>query len=311
MKPVQVGIIVVVSAVSGALAVKFMQKPAAEPVAAVAPVASAPFTLPAPAAPAPVPVAAAEPAEAKPSPLPEKRPAAPKPASNPAGKPAAAEPATTARAQPPVAPAQPAPPVTVPETPVARTTPEPPAPPPPPPPPPEPQKVTLKAGLLLPVRIIDGLSSERNQPGDQFTATLDQPLQVDGFIIAERGSRLEGKVVASDKGGRVKGVSTLAVELTRMTTSDGQKIAITTESFEKHGEQSRTEDAAKVGGGAALGAIIGAIAGGGKGAAIGAGVGGAAGAGGVMATRGKAATIPSETRISFRLREAVTVTERR
>ena len=45
-------------------------------------------------------------------------------------------------------------------------------------------------------------------------------------------------------------------------------------------------------------------------ALTGAGAGGAVGAGTVMATRGKAATLPSETRISFRLRDPVTVTER-
>jgi hypothetical protein len=67
---------------------------------------------------------------------------------------------------------------------------------------------------------------------------------------------------------------------------------------------------AKVGAVTAIGAAIGAIAGGGKGAAIGAATGGAAGTGGVLATRGKSTTLPSETRISFRLRNAVTITER-
>ncbi len=47
--------------------------------------------------------------------------------------------------------------------------------------------------------------------------------------------------------------------------------------------------------------MIGALAGGGKGAAIGAGVGGGAGAGDVMLTR-KPAALPSETRITFRLK---------
>jgi hypothetical protein len=65
-----------------------------------------------------------------------------------------------------------------------------------------------------------------------------------------------------------------------------------------------------VGGGAALGAIIGAIAGGGKGAAIGSGVGGAAGAGDVLFTRGKAVVIPTETKLSFQLSAPVTITER-
>ena len=57
--------------------------------------------------------------------------------------------------------------------------------------PPEPHKVTLNAGLLLPVRLVDGLSSERNAPGDAFLATFDKELVVDGFVIAERGARVE------------------------------------------------------------------------------------------------------------------------
>jgi hypothetical protein len=59
----------------------------------------------------------------------------------------------------------------------------------------------------------------------------------------------------------------------------------------------------------AVGAVIGAAAGGGKGAAIGAGAGGGAGAGDVMLTSGKPATPPSETRIGFRLRAPLTLTE--
>jgi hypothetical protein len=65
-----------------------------------------------------------------------------------------------------------------------------------------------------------------------------------------------------------------------------------------------------VGAGTVLGAAIGAAAGGGKGAAIGAGAGAAAGAAGVMLTRGKAAEIPVETRLSFRIANPITITER-
>jgi hypothetical protein len=88
--------------------------------------------------------------------------------------------------------------------------------------------VTLNAGTLIPVRLVDGLSSERNLPGDAFTATLDKELVVNGFVIAERGARVEGRVVASDRGGRVKGVSALEVELIRLHTADGQKVPIQT-----------------------------------------------------------------------------------
>jgi len=178
-----------------------------------------------------------------------------------------------------------------------------------PPPAPEPHRVTLNAGTLISVRLVDGLSSERNAPGDTFLATLDRELVADGFVIAERGARVEGRVVATDRGSKVRGGASLAVELTRVHTSDGQNVAIATDPFAKHAQQSRSRDAETIGAGAALGAIVGALGGGGKGAAIGAGVGGGAGAGAVVLTR-EPARLASETRVTFRLRQAVALTER-
>jgi hypothetical protein len=170
--------------------------------------------------------------------------------------------------------------------------------------------VTLSAGLLIPVRLVDGLSSERNQPGDTFLATLEKELVADSFVIAERGARVEGRVVAADRGGKVSGVASLAVAITRIHTSDGQTIAIRTDPFNRHADQTHLQDAAKIAGATAFGAIIGALAGGGKGAAAGAGVGGGAGAGAVLLTRGAPATLPTETRITFRLKAPVTITEK-
>ena len=189
------------------------------------------------------------------------------------------------------------------------------APPPPetkvePPPPPKPHTVTIPAGTTFSVRVGETLSTQRSRAGDSFSATLDQPLIIDGFILAERGARAQGRVVESDPAGRVRGLAQLTVELTQIHTSDGQSIRVNTGAFHKQADSTKKKDAAKVGIGAALGAAIGAIAGGGKGAAIGAGAGGAAGAGDVMLTRGQAAEIPVETRLSFRLSEPVTITEK-
>ena len=173
---------------------------------------------------------------------------------------------------------------------------------------PVPHSVTLNAGKLIPVRLVDRLSSERSQAGDRFTATLDRELEADGFVIAERGARVEGQVVAVARGSKTKGDARIAIEVTGIYTSDGQYVPVQTDAFEKRSEPNSKTDAEKIGGGAVIGAIVGAIAGGGKGAAIGAGVGGGAGAGDVMLTR-KPATLASETRISFRMRAPVTITE--
>jgi len=319
MKPIQIGLLVVVGAIGGALVMKVTQRPKAPEVAQSQP--------PAPMVAAPAQTAAqppALPAEAAPPAAPE--PEKPSPVSAPSKRQVSKKiPVVNVRVPVTEAKKNPLPPV--PEAVKPEPAPEvasAPGNPPPPPParsepenaipaarPPEPHTVTLNAGMLLPVRMVDGLSSERNRPGDTFIATLDKEIVVDGFVIAERGAKAEGKVVAADRGGKVKGVAAIAVELTRLRTSDGQNIAVQTDSFERHAEETHTQDAAKVGGGAALGAIIGAIAGGGKGAAVGAAAGGAAGAGGVLLTRGKEARLPSETRISFRLRAPVTITERR
>ena len=320
MKPLHIVVLLAAGAIGGAVIMRVALKPQAAPAPVVAQAPTPPATAPdAPATEAadarttgvpanPSPLDAAKPTREAAQPRRERHTAANRPKPQTLAVPANQPVATVAPAAAPPAPGptEPAPqPV-----PPARVEPENVTPPPPPPAPPEPHRVTLNAGTMIPVRLVDGLTSERNLPGDSFTATLDKELVADGFVIAERGARVEGRVVASDKGGRVKGVSSLAVELVRLNTSDGQKVVIQTDGFERRAEETHRQDAEKVGAGAAIGAVIGALAGGGKGAAIGAGVGGGAGAGGVMATRGKPATLPSETRVTFRLKVLVTIIEK-
>lgn len=174
----------------------------------------------------------------------------------------------------------------------------------------EPRTVTVPAGTLIPVRLRDALSTERHSAHDAFFATLDAPLIVEGLVIAERGALVRGRVVEATGSGRVKGRAALTLQLDELSTSDGQKVEIRTDPFRHEAESGVKGDVAKAGVAAGIGAAVGAIAGGGRGAAIGAAIGGAAGAGGAMATRGKPAELPSETRLTFRLSEPVTLTEK-
>ncbi len=226
----------------------------------------APQVAPAPAAPTrPAPVAQARPPV-------HRTPVREKPSPMPAPVRRQAEPVVIAHNDPPPAPA-------VPPAPKVEAPPAPEPAPRPAPVPIEnvslpapivearvPHTVTLAAGTTLAVRIGETLSSARNQPGDSFLATLTQQLVIDGFIIAERGARMEGRVVEATQAGRGKGTSHLAISIIRLATADGQNIRIRTEPYNKDGANQAATDAAKVGGGAAIGAIIGGIAGGGKGA---------------------------------------------
>ncbi len=174
----------------------------------------------------------------------------------------------------------------------------------------QPQTVTIEAGTSLMVRLDETLSTKTNVAGDSFRGTLDQPIILNGFIIADRGSKVVGRVAATQKGGHLSGSSDLSLELTEINTTDGQTVRVQTSPWEKKGDSNTAGNIEKIGGGAAIGAIIGALAGGGKGAAIGAAGGGAAGTGVAAATGGKPTVVPVETRIAFRLNAPVTITEK-
>lgn len=174
----------------------------------------------------------------------------------------------------------------------------------------KPQTVTIPAGTTLAVRLRQLISTDRQAEGDPFAATLDQPIVIDGFVIADKGSNVRGKITSLTNPGRVKGRAAISLELTEINTTDGQRVDVRTDTYHNEAANGTKGDITKVGAGAVIGAVIGAMAGGGKGAAIGAGVGGAAGGGAVLATKGEEVRLTAETRLSFRLAENVTLTEK-
>ena len=176
---------------------------------------------------------------------------------------------------------------------------------------PVPPQLTLRQGTFITVRINDMISSDRNQPGDPFTATLDRPLIIDGITVAHRGQTIAGRVVEAQKAGRVEGVSKLGVELTDLTLVDGQQIPLRTQMLARTGNNSGGRDAGAVAATTATGAMIGAAADWGRGAAIGAGAGAAAGVIGVLVTRGRATVIYPESVMTFRVDAPVTISTER
>jgi hypothetical protein len=178
-------------------------------------------------------------------------------------------------------------------------------------PPAPPRSITLDAGTALKVRTTSTLSTKSHKVGDTFAASLEEPLVQGTVVIAPKGSTVTGKVVESDPGGRVSGVAFMAVALDSVETAEGQTVSLDTNSIRVEAQRTTGKDAAKVGIATGIGAAIGAIAGGGKGAGIGAATGAGAGTGVVLATRGDAAEIASETVLDFQLAAPVTITEAR
>ena len=208
---------------------------------------------------------------------------------------------------------QPAPPAPTPALPPAPPAPDSlpsapaPSPLPTPAPPPPPREVEVAAGTTITIRMIDGVDSSVNNPGEIFHASLENPIVVEDEVVVPKGADVYVRLVSASSAGKFSGKSELHLELIKLE-SRGRSYSLVSSTYSLSGDSRGKNTAEKVGGGAALGAIIGALAGGGKGAAIGAGVGGAGGGVYQAATHGKQVRIPSETKLDFELEQPVTVT---
>lgn len=176
-----------------------------------------------------------------------------------------------------------------------------PLPPPPAANPAPPPQLTLKAGTYVTVRVNQMLSSDRSQQGDAFTASLVRPIVINGFVVAEPGQTIAGRVAEAIKAGRAKGVSHLGVQLTDLTLADGQQVPVQSELLTRNGPTSQGRDAAAIGTTTGVGAAVGAVAAGGVGAAIGAGAGAVASTVGVLLTRGQPTIIYPESVLTFKI----------
>jgi len=166
------------------------------------------------------------------------------------------------------------------------------------------RQTVLPAGTKLVIRMIDGVDSERNTIGQTFAASLDEPVMIDGATAIPRGADVVVKLVDDKESGKLTGRTTLTLDLMSVRVND-RMVDVNTETVTEKSSSRGARTAKMAGGGAILGTIIGAAAGGGKGAAIGLGAGAAAGAGAEILTKGQRVHIPSETRLTFVLDNAV------
>jgi len=173
---------------------------------------------------------------------------------------------------------------------------------------------TIPAGTTLAVRNNDTIDSQTAEVGQTFSGVIEREVRdADGRVAIPRGASATLVVRSASGQGRLQGQSDLAVDVSSVDVG-GRHYRLETSDFVERGKQgvgTNKRTGEFVGGGAALGGIIGALAGGGKGAAIGALSGAGAGTATQGLTRGKAVRIPSETLLSFRLEAPVTIHELR
>jgi hypothetical protein len=170
-----------------------------------------------------------------------------------------------------------------------------------------PPQLTIKPGIFVMVRVDQMLSSNRNQPGDVFSATLMQPVVVDGVVVAQRGQSVMGRVAEAQKS-KAGHDARLGLELTGLTLADGTQATVNSQLVARRGPTTPGgQEVGTVATTTAVGASVGAVADWGRGAAIGAGTGAAAGIVGVLLTHNHPSVVYPETALTFRIETPVVV----
>ena len=170
------------------------------------------------------------------------------------------------------------------------------------------REVTVPAGTVLPLDLNSSVGSDTSSVEDPVRATLRRAITIDGLAALPAGTAVTGHVTEAARAARVKGRGRIAFRFNQIDLPGaGERMAIRTGTVTRVAPATKKQDAAKIGAGAAGGAIVGGLLGGGDGAAKGAVIGGGAGTAVVLTTRGKEIRLGEGADLSVKLTAPLTV----
>jgi hypothetical protein len=165
----------------------------------------------------------------------------------------------------------------------------------------------IPAGTKIALRMDNEINSEVSGKDDTFTATVTEPVTVNGIVLVTEGAVVEGRITRVKRprtAGR-RGSLSVAFESLTLVTGEKRPISGVLDQELKPGSAMR-ENLLITAGATAAGALAGTVSGGGRKAMIGAGVG--LGIGGAAALRkGKHVRIGTNERFEIRITREVTL----
>ncbi|HSE37891.1 MAG TPA: peptidoglycan-binding protein, partial [Blastocatellia bacterium] len=184
------------------------------------------------------------------------------------------------------------------------------------------QSLTLPADTVINVQMNGTLSSRTAHVGDKFTATVTVPVYANGRTVIPAGSIIEGRVTQVTPAKRMNRSGTIAIDFDDLVFPNGASVGLVgiltsddPETRKRIDDESRVSAEGNkrpvvfVGGGGAIGAVLGGIAGGGKGAAVGGAVGAGAGIASVLLSKGEEAQVPSGTPFGVQIKQPLVIRE--
>jgi hypothetical protein len=170
------------------------------------------------------------------------------------------------------------------------------------------EELVVPADSVVGLQLESSVSSETARVEDRVDARVTRDVMVNGRVAIPAGARVRGSVTLVDHGGKMKERARLGVRFHTLVLPDDTTMALQTDTVFRDGDSPAQSSAAKIGGGAIGGAIIGAIFGGAKGAVIGGSTGAAGGTAAVLAGGRRPATMPAGSTITVRVLSPLVVT---
>jgi hypothetical protein len=173
------------------------------------------------------------------------------------------------------------------------------------------EELVVEADSVIGLQMESTLTTERARIEDRVEARVTRDVMAGDRTAIPAGARMIGSVSLVEKGGKVRERARLGVRFHTLVLADGTTLPVQTDTIYRDGDSPSGESAAKIGGAAVGGAILGAIFGGAKGAIIGGSTGAAGGTAAVMAGDRKPAVLTAGSTVTVRLSAPVTVTVER
>lgn len=175
------------------------------------------------------------------------------------------------------------------------------------------EKFSVPAGTTLHCRLTQTITTKLNYQGDPFTATVSEPVVMNGRDVIPVGATIQGRIAYLNRPGRVRGVGEMRLNAEKISFADGRSFPLSAVLLSAYGAEdtkviggeglvkgpssrveSITEIAAGMGGGTLVGLLF-------AHPVVGMTVGGAAGFVDRMRRRGKDLTLPMGTQLNYQL----------
>jgi hypothetical protein len=162
-------------------------------------------------------------------------------------------------------------------------------------------------------RVLQTLTTRLNFQGDAFTATISEPVMMEAHEVIPVGATIEGRIARMERPGHVRGVGQMRLTAERITFPDGRSFPLSALLMTAYGADdarvvdsegtvkgpsSRLQAAEEIGGGSAVGSLVGLLFGH---PVIGIAVGGTAGLVDRVRRRGKDLNVPAGTQLNYQL----------